>query len=95
MGQLLEGAILCTIDVIGLYFNIPHEEELTSLRTFLDVRMEKKVTIETLVEFAEIILKNIFQFNEKKLKQLRDTVFGTKCTPPYVILFMVETLNAF
>ena len=53
------------------------------------------MTIETLVEFAEIILKNIFQFNEKKLKQLRDTVFGTKFTPPYVILFMVETLSAF
>ena len=42
--------------------------------------MEKKVTIETLVELAEIVLKNIFQFNEKKLKQLRDTVIGIKFT---------------
>ena len=56
--------------------------------------MEKKVTIETLVELAEIVLK-IFQFNEKKLKQLRDTVIGIKFTSPYVFLFVVETLKAF
>ena len=30
--QLPERAILCTIDVVGLYPNIPHEEALTSLR---------------------------------------------------------------
>ena len=38
LGQLPEEAILCTIDVVGLYPNIPHEEGLASLRT------EKKVT---------------------------------------------------
>ena len=44
LGQLPEGAILCTIDVVGLYPNMPHEEGLTSLRKFLDARTEKKVT---------------------------------------------------
>ena len=44
LGQLPEGAILCTIDVVGLYPNMPHEEGLTSLRMFLDARTEKKVT---------------------------------------------------
>ena len=87
MGQLPEGAILCTIDVVGLYPNIPHEEGLASLRRFLDARTEKKVTTETLVELAEIFLKNnIFQFNEKTLKQLRGTAIGTKFAP----LFMVD-----
>ena len=28
LGQLLEGAILCTIDIVSLYPNIPHEEGL-------------------------------------------------------------------
>ena len=46
LGQLPEGAILCTIDVVGLYPNIPHEEGLASLRKFLDARTEKKVTTE-------------------------------------------------
>ena len=53
--------------------------------------MEKKVTTETLLEFAEIVLKNnIFQFNEKTLKQLRGTTIGTKYAPPYAIIFMAD-----
>ena len=91
MDQLPEGAILCTFEVVGFYPNIPHEEDLASLRRFLDARTEKKVTTETLVELAEIVLKsNIFQFNEKTLKQLRGTAIGTKFAPPYAILFMAD-----
>ena len=49
------------------------------------------MTTETLIEVAEIILKNnIFQLNEKKLKQLRGTTIGTKFVPLYAILFMVD-----
>ena len=91
LGQLPEGAIFCTIDVVGLYPNIPHEEGLASLRRFLDARTEKKVTTETLVELAEIVLKNsIFQFNEKTLKQLRGKAIGTKFTPPFAIIFTAD-----
>ena len=65
MGQLSEGAILCTVDVIDLY------------PTFLDAITDKKVTTKTLVELSEVDLKNnIFQFNEKTLKQLRGTIGG-------------------
>ena len=46
---------------------------------------------ETLIELAEIVLKNnIFQFNEKTLKQLRGIAIGTKFAPPYAILFMAD-----
>ena len=66
LGQLPKGAIICTIYVVGLYPNISHEEGLTSLRKFLDARMEKKRTTKNLLELPEIVLKNnIFQFNEK------------------------------
>ena len=66
MDQLSEGAILCTIDVVGLDPNIPPEEGLAFLKSFLDERTEKKVTTEILVELAETVLKNnIFQINEK------------------------------
>ena len=91
LGQLPEGAILCTIDVVGLYPNIPHEEGLASLRKFLDAKVEKKVTTETLLELEEIFLKNnIFHFNEKTLKQLRGRAIGTKFVPPYAIIFMAD-----
>ena len=89
MGQLPEGAILCTIDVVGMYSNIPHEEGLVSLRKTLDARTMEKVTTETLLELTEIVLKNnIFQFNEKIVKQLRGTAIGIKFTPLYAILFI-------
>ena len=71
MDQLLEGAILSTSDVVGLYLNILHEEGLTSLRKLLDARMEKKVATENLLELAQITLNNtIFQLNEKSFMQL-------------------------
>ena len=90
LGQIPEGAILCTIDVVGIY-HIPHEEHLASLRRFLNARTEKQVTTGTLVELAEIVLKNnIFQFNEITLKQLKGAAIGTKFAPPYAILFIAD-----
>ena len=91
LGQLLEGVTLGIIDVVGYYPNIPHDEALASLRKFLDARTEKKVPTETLLEFAEIVLKiNIFQFKEKTLKQLRGTAIAAKFVPPYAIIFMAD-----
>ena len=42
LGQLSEGAFLCTIDVVALYPYIPQKEGLISPRRFSDARMEKK-----------------------------------------------------
>ena len=68
---------------VGFYPNIPRAEGLASLRRFLGARTEKKVTTETLVDFAEITLKsNMFQFNEKTLKQLSGTAICTKFASP-------------
>ena len=52
LGQLPEGTILCTIDVVGLYPNIPHDEGLAFLKDFLDSRVDKQVTTDTLIELA-------------------------------------------
>ena len=79
------------IDIAGLYPNIPHDEGLSVLRKRLDERVGKDVSTDTLVELAELVLKSsIFNFNEKTLKQKRDTGIGTKFPPPYSILFMAE-----
>ena len=49
------------------------------------------MTTDTLVELADIVLKNIyFQFLDKTFKQQRGTAIGTKFTPPYSILFMAD-----
>ena len=89
--KLPDNIILCTVDVVGLYPNIPHEEGLSALRKRLDNRMEKYISSDTLCDLAEVVLKNnIFKFGKKTLKQKRGTAIGTKFAPPYSILFMAE-----
>ena len=100
LGKLPQGAILFTIDVVGLYPNIPHSEGLNSLRRFLELRDNKQISSDTLIEPAEIVLKNnLFEFDQKAFKQVRGTAIGTTFAPPYAILFMADLeekiLNAF
>ena len=68
--NLPDDIILCTVDVVGLYPNIPHDEGLSALRKRLDLRQEKDVTTSTLVELAEVVLKNnVFTFIVQLLVQ--------------------------
>ena len=91
LGRLPKNAILCTIDVVGLYPNIPHEEGLASIRKHLDKRENKEVTTNTLVELADIVLKNnYFQFLDKTFKQKWGTAIETKFAISYSILFMAD-----
>ena len=91
--NLPDDIILCTVDVVGLYPNIPHDEGLSVLRKRLDLRQEKDVTTSTLVELAEVVLKNnIFTFMEKTSKQKRGRAIGTKMLYSiiYVHMFMAK-----
>ena len=91
LGKLPQGAILCTVDVVGLYPNLPHSEGLTSLRRVLELRDNKQISSDTLAELAEIVLKNnIFQFDEKTFEEVGGIAIGTKFAPPYAILFMAD-----
>ena len=79
LGQLPEGTIVCAIDVVGLYPNIPHDKGLAFLKDSLDCRVDKKVTRYTLIELAELALKkNIFEFSDKTYKQICGTAIGTQ-----------------
>ena len=89
--NLPDDIILCTVDVAGVYPNIPHDEGLSALRKWLDLRQEKDITTSPLVELAEVVISNnIFTFKEKSLKQKRGTAICIKFAPPYSILFMIE-----
>ena len=86
---LPDDLILCTIDVVGLYPNIPHEDGLIAMRKALDAREDKTVSTDTLIDLAECVLKNnIFEHDSSFLKQLRGTAIGTKMAPPYAIVFL-------
>ena len=82
---LPDNVILCTIDVVGLYPNIPH----AAIKEALDKREDKSISTESILELAECVLKNnVFEHNEMFYKQLRGTAIGTKMAPPYAVVFM-------
>ena len=89
--NLPDNILLCAMDVVDLYLNIPHDEGFSLFRKRFDERDEKNVSTNTLVEMAELVLKsNIFNFNVKALKQKRGTTVGAKIALPYSVLFMAE-----
>ena len=86
---LPEDLILCTIDVVGLYPNIPHDEGMIAIRQALEMREDKSISTDSLIELAECVLKNnMFEHNSLFYKQLRGTAIGTKMAPPYAIIYM-------
>ena len=86
---LPDDIILCTIDVVGLYPNIPHDEGLIALRKSLESRENKTISTDSLIDLADCVLKNnIFEHKFSFFKQLRGTAIGTKMAPPYAIIFM-------
>ena len=87
--NLPDDIILCSVDVVGLYPNIPHDKVLSALQKRLGLRREKKVSTSTLVELPEVV-NNVFTFGKKTLKQLRGTPIRIKFAPPYSILFMAK-----
>ena len=79
--------ILCTIDVAGLYPNIPRDECLIALRKSLESSEDKTISTDSLMDLAECVLKNnIFEHNSSFFKQLRRTAIGTKLAPPYAMV---------
>ena len=50
--------ILCIIEVVGLYPNIVHGEELIAIKKALDLGKDNRISIESLIELAECVLKN-------------------------------------
>ena len=96
LSDLPDDFLLCTIDVVGLYPNIPHEDGLTALRRKLDARENKDISTDSLMELAECVLKNnVFEHNKRVFRQKQGTAIGTKMAPSYAILFMSDFEEAF
>ena len=64
---------------------------MSALRKRLETRKEKYVSTDTIIDLAEVVLKNnIFTFRKKTLERKQGTPIGTKFAPPYSILFTAE-----
>jgi hypothetical protein len=85
---------LVTIDVVGLYSNIPHNELLTAIEFSLDnftSRSEKcqSPPSQIVLEIADHILKNnVFAFDQNIYRQTFGTAMGTPMAPSAANLFM-------
>ena len=94
IGQIPEGAILATADVVGRYLNIPHRTDLEAFKKRLNQRKIPRVPTEELIKMVDFVFKNnFFEFNEEVKRQKLGTEISTKFAPPCAYIFMdaVET----
>ena len=84
-----EDTVLFTMDVKGLYTNIPKELGLEALRYYLDKREKKYPPTETVIKLAEFVLtRNCMEFDGQFFKQILGTMMGTPFAVEYSCLTM-------
>ena len=76
-----------------LFFTITSHTRKTWPQKILTCKDGKKVTTEALLELAELVLENIFQFKENTLKQLKGIAIDTKFVPLYAIISIMVDLE--
>ena len=82
-------ALLFTLDVVGLYNNIPHKDGLEACRIFLDRRQQQHPPTSDIINLAELVLNlNSFAFEDSHYLQVHGTAMGTRMAPSYANLFM-------
>ena len=94
--EVAESEYLCTVDVMALYTNIPHEEGIQKVIKFMKRKNAPDSEILLCQHLLEHILKmNYFEFNNKYYLQVSGTAMGTRCAPNYAIIFMAELEEEF
>lgn len=90
--DLPPNAIPVTIDVVGLYSNIPQEEAEQAVKEALLTRptsQEEVVPTDFLIALLHLVLTlNIFTFDGALFRQLWGIAMGTRCAPTVANLFM-------
>ena len=88
-----EGDILVSIDVSGLYTNIPQSEGLEAVSDALEERNDKRIPSDYIVKLLELVLKNnIFEFNRELFIKMIVTAMGTKPAPTMQIFLWLGKL---
>jgi peptide-methionine (R)-S-oxide reductase len=80
---------LFTMDVTGLYTNIPHVEGMNAIKNVLRNRLDTYPSNVNILKMLDLVLtKNNFDFNGKHYLQINGTAMGTRVAPTYANLFM-------
>ena len=87
--EIPTNALLATIDVIGLFTNIPHKDGIEAVRETLQERVEKQVSTEFIIRLLNLIVQNnIMEFNGEHYIQEIGAPMGSRPVPPYAYIFM-------
>ena len=93
-GPLPENALLVTVDITGLYTNIPQEEGAQETQEALDERETKTVPTEFIVRMLELIQSNnIFQFNSELFSQSIGDAMGQRHVPHTANIFLDRKID--
>ena len=83
-----------SIDVSGLYTNIPQTEGLEAIHDAHEDRNEKNISLDFIIKLLDLVLKNnIFEFNEEQFIQLIGTAMGSRPAPCYANIFMAKKID--
>ena len=87
--KLPSHALLVTMDVVGLYSNIPHSDGADACREFLAQRPVCVPATEDVLKLIHLVLDmNCFTFQGKHYRQTLGTAMGTRMAPSFANLFM-------
>ena len=89
---------LFTMDVKGLYTNIPNRDGLVALKYHLERRQneENEIPNTTILRLAELVLtENCMEFDHQYYKQISGTMMGTPFGPEYACCFMIYVEERF
>ena len=97
LGDIPESAIICSMDVVGLYPHILHDEGLENIKEIMqeynsNLDLEKRVPVEELVDLAKLIFENnYFEFEDKIYHQKLGTAIGTKFASSFANIFVSKS----
>ena len=89
--ELPEDALLVTMDVRSLYTNVPNQEGIQAVQSYLRARSNPGdgILSKVITTFLTLNLTlNNFVFNDQNYVQINGASMGTKCSPTYSSLFM-------
>ena len=89
LGPIPEGAILCTLDVLCLYTNIPNNEGIVAVAEKLRSDTSKTPIVNVILDLLKLVLHSMnFTFNGDHYLQAGGMAMGTSVAPNYANLFM-------
>ena len=88
-GPQLPGTVPVTLDIIGMYTNVPVDEGLQAFAKKMEEREDKKIPTWFLVKLMKFIAESsVFVFDTELFIQLLGVAMGSRSSPTFACLFV-------